>query len=57
MSSKTKTFEAESEAYKVMEWVMSILDMQDEEIVTNTPPDIDVKIKADQKIQDHNTRI
>lgn len=49
MSSKTKTFEAESEFIPVIVWFVNQIKTKDKEIVTNTPPDIDVKIKLTKK--------
>lgn len=49
MSSKTKTFEAESEVYHLMDWVREHIEAKNEEIIRNTPPDFDLEVRLVKK--------
>lgn len=49
MSSKTKTFEAESEFGEVIDWFTRQIETKDHEIIQNTPPSYDVEVRTTKK--------
>lgn len=49
MTSKTKTFEAESEFGDVMDWFMKNIETEYHEIIQNTPPSYDVEVRTTKK--------
>lgn len=49
MTSKTKTFEAESEVGTVIDWFMKHIETEEHEIIQNTPPSYDVEDRTTKK--------
>lgn len=49
MTSKTKTFEAESEFRILMNWFMTTIETKDVEVVGIVPPDLDVEVRTTKK--------
>lgn len=49
MSSKTKTFEAESWYIELLNWFETNIETKDHEIIQNTPPSYDVEVRTTKK--------